>query len=69
MTWTTHPDSARRARELLDEEGRELGPVPYELALYGLTRSGADNSHRVLSAGYLNLYAKLLDTPGVESHS
>lgn len=67
MTWTTDPDSAQRARDLLDE-GRKLTPL-HKIALYGLTRSGASMSHRVLSAGYLNLYAQLLDTPGVESHS
>jgi hypothetical protein len=69
MTWTTAPESTDRARALLNEEGRTLGPVPYELALYALVRSGATRSHRELGAGYLNLYAQLLDTGSVESHS
>lgn len=69
MTWTTAPESVQRARSLLDQVGRELGPVPYELALYALVRTGATRSHRELGAGYLNLYAQLLDTRSVESHS
>lgn len=69
MTWTTHPVSAQRARVMLEDTGRTLGPVPYELALYGLTRSGASMSHRVLSAGYLNLYTRMLDTRSGEVHS
>ncbi len=69
MTWTTTPISAQRARVMLEDVSRSKGPVPYELALFGLTRSGADNSHRVLSAAYLNLYDQVLDTPGGESHS
>lgn len=69
MTWSTDPESAVRARALLDEEGRELGPPEYELALYALVRTGATRSSRVVAAGYLNLYAQLLDTGSVESHS
>ncbi len=67
MTWTTSPDSATRARALIDD-GRDL-PTLYKVALYGLTRSGADNSHRVLAAGYLNLHDEVLDTQSVRSHS
>ena len=69
MTWTDSPASQLEARRLLDDEARPRPEPLYELALYGLTRSGASMSHRVLSAGFLNLYAQLLDTPGVESHS
>ena len=67
MTWTTHPDSTARARAILDE-GREL-PTLYKVALYGLTRSGATDSHRVLAAGYLNMHDRLLDTQSGELHS
>ena len=67
MIWTTHPDSATRARALLDD-GRDL-PTLYKLALYGLTRTGATDSHRVLAAGYLNLHDEVLDTQSVGSHS
>ncbi len=67
MTWTTAPDSATRARALIDD-GREL-PTLYKVALYGLTRSGATDSHRVLAAGYLNLHDKHLDTQSGGSHS
>lgn len=69
MTWTTDHDSAQRARELLTDEDRPKAEPLYELALYGLTRSGASMSHRVLSAGFLNLYANLLDTRSGEVHS
>ncbi len=66
-SWTTDSDSATRARAILDE-GRDL-PTLYKVALYGLTRSGATDSHRVLAAGYLNMHDRLLDTESVESHS
>jgi hypothetical protein len=70
MTWTTAPDSVARARELLDEVGRDISNMPYELALYGLTRSGATKSHRELAAGYLRLHERLaVDTQCVGSHS
>ena len=61
MTWTAH-DSTEAARQLLDEEGRELGTVPYELALYALVRTGVCNSHRVLAAAFLNMHDSTLDT-------
>lgn len=69
MTWTTDPESVARARALLNEAGRTLGTVPYELALYALVRSGTTRSHRELGAGYLNLHDIVLDTESVESHS
>ncbi len=62
MTWTTDQESAQAARQLLDEEGRELGTVPYELALYALVRTGVCNSHRVLAAAFLNMHDSMLDT-------
>lgn len=69
MTWTIGPASAQRARDLLTEEYRPKAEPLYELALYGLTRSGASMSHRVLSAGFLNLYTRMLDTRSGEVHS
>ena len=67
--WSTTPESAQAARQLLDEEGRDCSNVPYELALYGLVRSGATRSHRELAAGFLNIYAQLLDTQSGKPHS
>jgi hypothetical protein len=69
MTWNLSHESTARARELLDEVGRTLGPMPYVLAHYALVRSGASRSHRELAAGYLNMHDGLLDTHSVRPHS
>lgn len=69
MTWSNSPASVQRARRLLDDETRPRPDPTYEVALYGLVRSGTTTAHRVLSAAYLNQHALLLDTPGGGSHS
>ena len=69
MTWSDSPASTAEARRLLDDEQRPRSDRVYELALYGLVRTGTTTAHRVLSAGYLNQHAQLLDTPSGGSHS